>query len=255
MKGSLADSYLGTGICRCTCGRKLYFKERNERAKYYYCAYQRLKTGEPCHEPMIPYKLLEDALVHDVSELFKDDLFIMARIQESRNAGKIEEKKIAVARFEKEIESLEREKGRVALAIRKAPDVDVILAQLKAVDEEITTAKDKLRTSRLELALVLSDEDMVSLTERITTDFANFPNLDVAGQKDMLTKYVSSIGVDWNREPLKFTPEERAYIASQGRDPDGTGISFMFRMKVDSLEIIRNAENNGSTMKSVSYSS
>ena len=119
-----------------------------------------------------------------------------------------------------------------------------ILNQLKAVDEELSAAKDKLRVARSELSLVLSDEDMAKLTKRITTDFENFPNLDFAGQKALVNKYVTDIGVEWIREPMKCTPREHARILAQGGNPDFTGIVFLFMFKVGTSVL---QENNGST--------
>jgi DNA invertase Pin-like site-specific DNA recombinase len=230
---ALNDTFLGSsGLCRCRCGRKLYLKLKDQKYRYYYCAYQRLKKGEPCHEPMIPAKVLEDKIVADVAEFFTNDVFISSRIRESLNAEKTLGKSNAVARYEKEIESLVREKGRVAVAIRKAPDVDVILAQLAAVDEDIAATKERLRVARGELDLVQSESDVKKLAATLTAEYAKFPKLAVADQKALLKKYVSAIHVTWDREPLKFTPKELQYLKEQGRTPNDTGVYLIFEVKV-----------------------
>jgi hypothetical protein len=140
-------------------------------------------ASDQCLAPMIPALMLEDKIKTDVAEFFSEELFIRSRIKESLNVAKTEEKALAVVRYEKEIESLEREKARVAVAIRKAPNVDVILAQLQAVDEDIAAVREKLRVSKSELELVLTDGDVSALAARITREFAKFPKLAPTDQK------------------------------------------------------------------------
>ena len=87
-----------------------------------------------------------------------DEQFVQRRIKESLGEEVVSNKKRAVEIAEKQVGQLEKEKRRVAEAIRKAPDIDVLLKQLDDVGRELSEAKERLQRANEELSVCLTDK-------------------------------------------------------------------------------------------------
>ena len=124
-----------------------------------------------------------------------DEKFVQAKVKESVNSEKINEKRREVETAERTVARLEKEKRNLAAAIRKAPDVDVLVAELRNLETEILAAKERARSAMAELSLSVSDGDVKAIARGLRQEFAGFMQLTRAEQKALLTKYIDRIVV------------------------------------------------------------
>ena len=89
-KKSIANDYLGTGLLHCACGLKMYHQcgSASKQYEYYRCVhtYQKNYKGT-CTQANIATGLIDEKIVHDAMEFFKNKKFIATKIREGTDVA------------------------------------------------------------------------------------------------------------------------------------------------------------------------
>jgi DNA invertase Pin-like site-specific DNA recombinase len=192
-KKSRLDDFLGNGLLYCRCGAKMYhYKGIGKRISTYVCA-KRYRGNGPCDAPRLPVIEVDNEIGLQTVLYMTDEKFVQAKIKEAMDASKTAEKTRELEHAEGMVAKLEKEKRNLAAAMRRAPDVDVLVLELRKVETEIAAAKEKARSATDELSLSVSDGDVKLIARRLRQEFAGFMQLSRPDQKALLAKYIDRI--------------------------------------------------------------
>jgi DNA invertase Pin-like site-specific DNA recombinase/cytochrome c553 len=195
-KKSIANDYLGTGLLHCACGLKMYHQcgSASKPYEYYRCArtYQRQYKGN-CTQANIATPLIDERIVRDAMEFFKNKKFIAAKIRESTNVAKREENERSAERERATIAQLEVQHKRQAKRFDMGDDSAG--QDIKETLSAIAAAKDRLRKSETRLAETLSESDIDKMSANISREFARFNKLTRTEQKEILLRHVERINL------------------------------------------------------------
>jgi hypothetical protein len=199
---TVKNDFLAAGLLFCSCGRRMYHSAIPNR--YYKCARNygartSQKTSKrleavPCDTKSIKAEILDAVVVDDAAKNLKNPDFVEARIKESMDKDEQDRNRLEVERATDEVKRLEKDAKKLK-ALYMATEDPTIPADLKLLNGELATARNRQRTAESKLSEMLSDTTIKRVAARVAKRFDGFETKTTLDQKAILNEYVERINI------------------------------------------------------------